>query len=78
MATTKIQSIETAVIEELFAEFNEGLRVHGEPNFDLLQRCPEPYRKELRSLMNVAALTYRALRPERDAKHRAREAQAAV
>lgn len=53
--------------EQLLAEFNEALRVHGRPDFSILERCPAASRKELLSLMNVAALAYRALAPEREA-----------
>jgi hypothetical protein len=57
--------VKNTVIEELFGEFNEVLRTTGQPDFTVLERCPEAHRKELRSLMNVAALAYRALEPER-------------
>jgi hypothetical protein len=57
--------IKTTPVEELFGEFNETLRTTGQANFDVLERCPEAHRKELRALMNVAALAYRALEPER-------------
>jgi hypothetical protein len=56
-----------AAVEELLAEFNETLRREGRPDFSLLERCPPSERKELLSLMNVAALAYRALAPEREA-----------
>lgn len=61
------ESINTTVVEELFGEFNENLRATGQPDFAILERCPEAHRRELRSLMNVAALAYRALEPERHA-----------
>jgi hypothetical protein len=61
------EQIRLTIVEELFGEFNEHLRTTGQPNFALLERCPEVHRKELRGLMNVAALTYRALEPERQA-----------
>ena len=61
------KQIQATITEELFAEFNEILRTTGHPDFALLERCPEPHRKELRSLMNVAALAYLALAPDRDA-----------
>ena len=54
-----------SIVEELFGEFNEKLRTTGQPDFTLLARCPEAHHKELRSLMNVAALAYQALEPER-------------
>jgi len=63
--TSASNQVNNTVIEELFGEFNENLRTTGQPDFSLLERCPEPHRKELRSLMNVAALAYRALRSER-------------
>ena len=62
---------EDAVIERLLADFNETLRLHGRPDFSILEQCPVIYRKELLSLMNVAALAYRALEPEREARRRA-------
>jgi hypothetical protein len=43
------------------------MRRDGHPDFSLLERCPPSERKELLSLMNVAALAYRALAPEREA-----------
>jgi hypothetical protein len=64
-------NVEDAVIEQLLADFNETLRLHGRPDFSILERCPVMYRKELLSLMNVAALAYRALKPEREARRRA-------
>lgn len=64
-------STEDAVIERLLADFNETLHFDGRPDFSILKRCPVVYRKELLSLMNVAALAYRALEPEREAKRRA-------
>jgi hypothetical protein len=67
--TFETEKIGTTVVEELFGEFNETLRTTGQPDFTLLERCPEAYRKELRSLMNVATLTYHALEPERQALH---------
>jgi hypothetical protein len=66
----------SVAVEELLAEFNESLRVQGRPDFSLLDRCPSDQRKELLSLMNVAALAYRALAPEREA-FKARRAKAA-
>jgi hypothetical protein len=64
-------NVEDAVIERLLADFNETLRLHGRSDFSILERCPVMYRKELLSLMNVAALAYRALEPEREARRRA-------
>lgn len=64
-------SAEDSVIERLLAEFNEALRLDGRPDFSILERCPVIYRKELFSLMNVAALAYTALEPEREARRRA-------
>jgi hypothetical protein len=55
------------VVEDLLAQFNETLRLEGRPDFSLLKRCPPSEQKELLSLMNVAALAYRALAPEREA-----------
>ena len=66
----------SVAVEELLAEFNENLRVQGRPDFSLAERCPSGQRKELLSLMNVAALAYRALAPEREA-FKARKARAA-
>jgi hypothetical protein len=60
------------------ADFNEALRLEGRPDFSILERCPELYRRELLSLMNVAALAYRALEPERTARRRAREKEKAA
>lgn len=59
---------EASLVEELLAEFNEQLRCTGAADFGLLERCPSGSRKELRALMNVAVLAYRALEPERSAK----------
>jgi hypothetical protein len=61
----KADLIKNTVIEELFGEFNEILRTTGQPDFALLDRCPEAHHKELRSMMNVAVLAYYALEPER-------------
>jgi len=58
---------QSAAVEALLAEFNETLRVQGRPDFSLLERCPPDERKELLSLMNVSALAFRALAPERQA-----------
>jgi hypothetical protein len=58
---------ENTPVERLLAEFTESLRVHGRPDFSLLELCPPDLRRELLSLMNVAALSYRALGPEREA-----------
>lgn len=71
--TNNVENIKNTAVEELFAEFNEILRVSGEANFGLLEHCPENNRKELRSLMNVATLAFRALEPERQVLLRARE-----
>lgn len=60
-------TITVTVVEELFGEFNEVLRFTGEPDFTILDRCPAENVKELRALMNVAVLAYRALAPERQA-----------
>jgi hypothetical protein len=60
-------------IEQLLSDFNEVLRLEGRADFSLLERCPEAYRRELLSLMNVAALAYRALEPERTARRFARK-----
>jgi len=54
-------------VVELLAEFNETLLRERRPDFSLLERCPSSERKELLSLMNVVALAYRALAPEREA-----------
>jgi hypothetical protein len=70
--------LENAIVEHLLADFNEALRLEGRPDFSILERCPEPYRRELLSLMNVAALAYRALEPERIARRRAREKEKAA
>ncbi len=64
---TKVETIENTVVEDLLAEFNEILRTTGRSQFDIAARCPPAQRKELRSLMNVAALAYHALAPEREA-----------
>jgi len=74
----RIESVHNTVVEELLAEFNEGLRLEGAPRFEILERCPEPQRRELLSLMNVAALAYRALEPERRARRPPKEAEVAV
>lgn len=67
------KEIENAIIEQLLSEFNEVLRLEGRADFSLLERCPEEHRRELLSLMNVAALAYRALEPERTARRLARK-----
>ena len=59
------------IVERLLADFNEALRLHGRPDFSIVERCPVMYRKELLSLCNVAALAYRALAPEREARRQA-------
>jgi hypothetical protein len=64
-----------SIVEELLAEFNETLRLHGRTDFLLLERCPRQYRKELLSLCNVAALAYRALAPEREARRKTKTRQ---
>ena len=66
-AGSKVASIQNTIVEELLAEFNEGLRCEGKPHFEILDRCPNRHRRELLALFNVAALTYRALEPERRA-----------
>ena len=51
-------------IESLIDEFTDELRGSERPTPDFdeyLKRCPESHRKELRSLMNMAALTHRVL-----------------
>ncbi len=63
----KVENFEQSIIEQLLASFNEELRSTGRANFELLQQCPPNRQKELRSLMNVVVLTYRALEPERQA-----------
>ena len=68
---------DSAAIKKLLAEFNETLRKEGRPDFTLLERCPPGERKELLSLMNVAALCHRALAPEREA-FQARKEKVAV
>lgn len=60
-----------AIVEQLLADFNEALRLQGRPDFSIIERCPVPYRKELLSLCNVAALAWRALEPEREARRKA-------
>jgi len=67
------KEMENAVVEQLLSLFNEVLRREGRADFSLLERCPEASRRELLSLMNVAALAYRALEPERTASRLARE-----
>jgi hypothetical protein len=64
--SSKVEADQSAV-ETLLAEFNEKLRAQGRPDFSLLDRCPVSERKELLSLMNVSALAFRALAPERQA-----------
>ena len=71
-------TLENAVIEQLLDDFNEVLHREGRLDFSILERCPEPYRRELLSLMNVAALAYRALEPERTARRWAREREKAA
>ena len=67
------KEMENSAIEQLLSDFNEVLRLEGQADFSLLERCPEAHRRELLSLMNVAALAYRALEPERKARRLARE-----
>jgi hypothetical protein len=62
-----VERRENATVERLLAEFNEILRLQGRADFALLEQCLPSQRKELLSLMNVAALAYRALAPERQA-----------
>jgi hypothetical protein len=63
----KVENFEQNIVEQLLASFNEELRCTGRANFELLQHCPPSRQKELRSLMNVVVLAYRALQPEREA-----------
>lgn len=49
---------EQRLMDELLAEFSEELRTTGTTNFGILERCPSPWRTELRSLMNTAALMH--------------------
>ena len=56
------------IIEDLFVEFNHGLRGTGKPDFRILERCPAEFRDELRALMNVATLAYWALNSEEGEK----------
>jgi hypothetical protein len=64
---------------DLLATFNEHLRLHGTPDFGLLDQCPVEDRPELLSLMNVALLAYKALEPERRAFRRsAKQVEAVV
>lgn len=55
------------ILDDLFARFNEELRCTGNINYGLLVECPEEVRPELKRLMNVTALAYRALEPARRA-----------
>jgi hypothetical protein len=64
---SKVENIQESIVEQLLASFNEELRCTGRANFELLQHCPPDRQKELRSLMNVVVLAYRALQPEREA-----------
>jgi hypothetical protein len=74
-ANMRPKDMENIIIEQLLADFNEVLRLEGRADFSILERCPEIYRRELLSLMNVAALAYRALEPEREARRRALDKQ---
>lgn len=65
--SSKGERRDSTAVESLLAEFNETLLVEGRTDFALLERCPLGERKELLSLMNVAALAHRALAPEREA-----------
>jgi hypothetical protein len=65
--TAKVENFEQSIVEHLLASFNEELRSTGRANFELLQQCPLDRQRELRSLMNVVVLAYRALEPERQA-----------
>lgn len=67
------KEMENTTIEQLLSDFNEVLRLEGRADFSLLEHCPEAHRRELLSLMNVAALAYRALEPERTARRCVRE-----
>jgi hypothetical protein len=60
-----VEANQGAAVETLLAEFNERLRIQGRPDFSLLERCPPSERQELLSQMNVSALAFRALAPER-------------
>jgi hypothetical protein len=62
-----VESLESRILEQLLAEFNETLRCQGRADFSLLDRCPAPCRNELLALLNTVALAYRALGPERAA-----------
>lgn len=64
--SARIDREENETVLKLFAEFNETIRTTGEADYSILDRCPAPHRQELRSLMNVALLAYRAFAPERE------------
>jgi hypothetical protein len=72
---TEPDDSENTLVETLFTEFNETLRTEGRADFTILDHCPVEDRKELLSLMNVAALAYRALAPEREAFQKALRAE---
>ena len=61
-----------ATIERLLGDLNEILRREGRSDSSIVDRCPEPWKRELLSLMNAAALGYRALAPERAARQKAK------
>lgn len=64
MNTSKLYTdSDEETIEALFVELNDTLRRTGQADFSVLERCPIELRQELQSLMNVAALTYRAFHP---------------
>jgi hypothetical protein len=74
----RIEAVQNTIVEELLAEFNEGLRSEGRARFEVLQRCPEPQKRELLALMNVATLAYRALEPDRQALHATKKRKIAL
>jgi hypothetical protein len=49
---------EQTLVDDLLEQFAEELRTSGSSNFALLERCPIQRRRELRSLMNMAALMH--------------------
>ena len=49
---------EEVLLDELLAEFAEGLRAGGVTNYDVLERCPRARRRELRGLLNTVALMH--------------------
>ena len=68
--TTTLRKLdEELLMDQLLADFSEELRASGITNYEILQRCPEARRQELRGLMNTVALMHWAAERARSRGH---------